>query len=81
MQRNCGSHTLLGAGRGGRGAGGSRGRGGTARARVNPEAIVLHPRVNPVTELECVTLPWRLLQEDWPRDGGLLCGSAFLHIF
>jgi len=35
---------------------------------------------DPVAELECVTLPWRLLQEAWPRDGGLLCGSASLHI-
>jgi len=35
---------------------------------------------NPVAELECVTLPWRLLHEAWPRGGGLLCGSASLHI-
>ena len=35
---------------------------------------------NPVAGLECVTLPWRLLQEAWPRDGGLLCWSASPHI-
>jgi len=36
---------------------------------------------NPVAELECVALPWRLLQTAWPRNGGLLCGSASLFIF
>ena len=34
---------------------------------------------NPVAELECVTLPKRLLQEALPRDGGLLCGSVSFH--